>query len=189
MTPIQYGLIALLVALVAAVIYCLIRAARWKREHGEPDDRIFDPELTRFGNPFSPVRKEAERVLREGVAADRRDVAYSARHMARKTLEHQINPWQQRAFILMLLVQLPNIAVQTQRMIEDIPAVPLVFGAMILLGALVIAGAVLVQRTARRRVQRALELNEDLAAAFEAEHGRADGDREVRADSDREGSR
>ena len=175
MTVMYAALFGLALVLFAAGFFCLIMGARWKRRHGEPTVDVIDPELTRFGNPFSPVRKEAERVLREGVAAERSDVAYAACRLAGRSLTEQPNVWFRYALPLILLAQLPNMVAQSVNLFGEVTALPLTFGGLVAGMAVVVIGMVVSQRRARRRARRALELNRDLADAYGAEYGAADG--------------
>lgn len=168
------ALLGLAFVLFAAGFFCLIMGVRWKRRHGDPTVELIDPELTRFGNPFSPVRKEADRVLREGVAAERSDVAYAACRLASRSLKEQHNVWYRYALPLILLAQLPNMVAQSVNLYGDVAALSLMFGGLVAGMALVVIGMIVSQRRARRRARRTLELNRELADAFEAEHGTAD---------------
>ncbi|GAB3711955.1 hypothetical protein [Nocardiopsis nanhaiensis] len=168
-------LLGLAFVLFAAGFFCLVMGFRWKRRHGEPTVEVIDPELTRFGNPFSPVRREADRVLREGVAAERSDVAYAACRLANRSLKEQHNVWFRYALPLILLAQLPNMVAQSVNLFDEVAALSLTFGGLVAGMALVVIGMLVSQKRARRRARRTLELNRDLADVFEADHGTADG--------------
>ena len=161
-----------LVFLVAAVVVGT-RARRWWREHGEPEEpSLIDPELTRFGTPFSPIRERATRLVRDGGAADDPATAYVAHRLAERISASRENPWANRTHVLVVLAQAPVFAVQGLNTREDAPFFLVFFLVAV---AVAIAMAVFTARRGRGRrenAERAVELNRALAESYKVERDR-----------------
>lgn len=164
----QMLLMILALAFLAAFAFTVVKSRRWRREHGEPKEPpLVDPELTRFGTPFSETRTEAARLVRDGRAAEDPATAYVAHRLAERELPLSGNPWVSRGHVLIVLSQVPLISFQS---LASGAEAPFFLGFLLVVMVAAITFGVLSERHMRRRranAERALELNRDLAAEFD----------------------
>ncbi|GAA1468957.1 hypothetical protein NE857_31800 [Nocardiopsis exhalans] len=169
----QVLVIVLALGFFTAFLVTVVLSRRWLKEHGEPEEPpLIDPELTRFGTPFSEIRTRADRLVRDGRAADDPATAYVAHRLAERELPLRENPWRSRGYVLLPMAQAPMIIHQSLTT-ADSAVFSLGFLAAVL-GLTVVFG-VLAERHARRRranVELALELNRALAAEFDRSRSR-----------------
>ena len=158
--------LVLVVVFLSALLYTLARSRRWRREHGASKPPLVDPELTRFGTPFSPTRVRAARLVRDGCVADDPATAYVVVLLAERELGTPEDPWRSRSLALLLLVQLQLVLSQ---LINRGAGTLFILLALALLVGCTVALGWLGERSARRRrerVERALRLNRAPAAGF-----------------------
>lgn len=164
----QILLIVLVLGFFAAFVVTVVLSRRWVEEHDEPGEHpLVDPELTRFGTPFSEIRTRAARLVREGRAADDPATAYVAHRVAERELPLHENPWRSRGYVLLAMSQAPMIIYHGLRTTDG---ALFYLGFLVVVLALAIAFGVLSERNWRRRranAERALELNRELAAEFD----------------------
>lgn len=166
-------LIVLALGFLAAFLVTVVLSRRWVREHGEPEEPpLVDPELTRFGTPFSEIRTTAARLVRDGRAADDSATAYVAHRIAERELPLYENPWRSRGYALLPTAQAPMILYHGLSMADSALFYLGFFGVVLVLA--VIAGVLSERHTRRRRAhaELALELNRDLAAEFDRTRSR-----------------
>lgn len=172
MTPPNILLLTFLGIVVAAAAFFAVMSRRWRLRNGRPpwSALIGEPELSGFGGPFSPVRREANRMVSRGTAAESPEAAYVARLIARQRIRQFENPWSQALWALILLIQVPGAA--NAFLDTDSSSRTLLYGAATAVMLLVFTVGPFHVRRTLRRARRALEANEHRAAAHEAERER-----------------
>ncbi|MBQ1082231.1 MULTISPECIES: hypothetical protein [unclassified Nocardiopsis] len=165
---VRVGLLVLALVFLSAFLFTLVRSRRWRREHGEAaEPPLVDPELTRFGTPFSPTRTRAARLVREGRAADDPATAHVVVLLAERELGTTENPWRSRGGVLLLLAQLQLVLSQLLTLGVGPPVIlvtlALLAGFTVGLGALGARGAL----RRRERTEHALKVNQALAAELD----------------------
>ncbi|MBR8744529.1 hypothetical protein [Nocardiopsis sp. MG754419] len=173
----QIIIIVLALLCVVAVVVIAWKSRQWRRAHGDPGDvPIIDPELTRFGTPFSPIREEADRLMREGRAADDPATAYVTHRLATRAAAEP-NPWEGRGFLGVALIWVLYWAFSAVSWDRD-TSLPFgfLFLPLFLVTVTALAGVAAARRDRRlrERVERAVELNRDLAAAYASERDRGE---------------
>jgi hypothetical protein len=168
--PLSQTLLAVLgLACIAAFAVMAVMSRRWRREHGDPPDPpVVDPELTRFGTPFAPIRTRSARLVKEGRAADDPATAYVTHRLAERELAVRANPWVTRGYALLPMAQTPMIIHHGLSSPADSP---FFLGFFVVVLVLTAAASVLAHRHTRGRranSERALELNRELAARYAA---------------------
>lgn len=161
-TEIRAWLLLSAVLMMFGALVCWILTVRWRLRRGLSWRPGLERDLTQWGSPDPKLLRDAVRAIRSEARARSPECAALVRRLARRDLESSLAPWSPAKWTLLILAQVVNMA-QTMFVLTRGLGLVLSLTGFAALSVGVLVGSPLYWRRARKRSERALELNEGLA--------------------------